>query len=253
MLTMSPERNLRALATFCHFNQLSKRPRASEPMPGPLPAPQLTGAQPEWLGKKLLAGIGIPVPAGELATNAEQSVAVANRIGFPVAAKAQSAKLLHKTEAGGVLLDIADATELVAAYTDLTNRIPELDGVLVESMADRGVELVVGATRHPGWGPVVVVGMGGIAVEAIGDYRLLPADLAKADIIDELRKLRAAKLLGGFRGSVPVDLDAVAEVVAAIGRLMLAQSRIVELDINPLVVRPNGATALDALVVVSDQ
>jgi acyl-CoA synthetase (NDP forming) len=215
------------------------------------------GAQPEWLGKKVLAALGLRVPAGELARNAEAAVKVADRIGYPVAMKAQAAKLEHKTEAGGVVLGVADADEVRKVWTTLHQNVEraqpglKLDGVLVEAMSPRGLELVVGARRDPRWGPVVMVGLGGIWVEALGDVRLMPPDLTEAEIVEELGKLKTAKLLQGFRGSPPVDIKAVAAAAAAVGRLMRARPDIAEVDVNPLMVHAagHGATALDALII----
>jgi acetate---CoA ligase (ADP-forming) len=127
----------------------------------------------------------------------------------------------------------------------------KLDGVLVERMSPRGLELVVGAKRDPQWGPVVLVGIGGIFIEALGDVRLLPPDLDESAIVEELGKLQGAKLLGGFRGAPPADVEAVAHTAALIARLMLTQPEILEIDINPLVAhgKGQGVTALDALIV----
>jgi len=171
--------------------------------------------------------------------------------------KAQAAALAHKTEAGGVLLNIADEAALKAAWTKLYDNVGrhspglKLDGALVEKMSAKGLELVVGAKRDPQWGPVVLIGLGGILVEALGDVRLLPADLGEAAIIQELYKLKAAKVLDGCRGSPAVDVPAVAKVVSAIGRLMRTVPEIMEIDVNPLVAhaRGQGVTALDALIV----
>ncbi|MFZ0841732.1 MAG: acetate--CoA ligase family protein, partial [Xanthobacteraceae bacterium] len=113
------------------------------------------------------------------------------------------------------------------------------------------LELVVGAKRDPEWGPIVLVGLGGIFIEALGDVRLLPPDLAESAIVDELNKLQGAKLLGGFRGAPAVDVEAVAHTAALIGRLMQTAPEIQEIDINPLMALPKGqgVTALDALIV----
>lgn len=127
-----------------------------------------------------------------------------------------------------------------------------LDGVLVEAMGERGVELVIGAVRDPQWGPVVMVGLGGIWVEALGDVQLIAADLPLPAIVSRLRALKGAKLLQGFRGAPAVDLQAVAQAVATVGALMVARPDITEIDINPLVAygEGRGVLALDALVVV---
>jgi acyl-CoA synthetase (NDP forming) len=215
------------------------------------------GAQPEWLGKKVLAAAGIRVPAGELARAADDAVAIAKRIGFPVALKAQAAALSHKTEAGGVMLNLADEAALRAAWTTMQQNVKRaapdvtLDGGLVEKMSPKGLELMIGAKRDPAWGTVLLLGLGGIWVEALGDVQLLPVDADEAQILEALRKLRTAKLLSGFRGAPPVDVEAVAKAVLAIGRLMRTERAIVEIDVNPLMVhaKGQGATALDALIV----
>jgi succinyl-CoA synthetase beta subunit len=215
------------------------------------------GAQPEWLGKKVLAALGVRVPAGELARCAEAAVGIANRIGYPVAMKAQAAKLTHKTEAGGVVLGVADASAVRGSWTALLANVErwqpglKLDGVLVEAMSPHGLELVVGARRDPRWGPVLMLGLGGIWVEALGDVRVMAPDLTEDEIVEELGKLKTAKLLHGFRDLSPVDVKAAAAAAAALGRLMRARPDITEVDINPLMVHAAayGATALDALIV----
>lgn len=229
---------------------------------GPLPAlglpSDVSGTLPEWRGKQLLRSAGLPTPQGELATSVDDATAIAARIGYPVVLKAQAARLAHKTEAGGVLLDIRDEAQLRQAWQRLHENIRAhdaslvLDGVLVEAMGERGLELVVGAVRDPHWGPVLMVGLGGIWVEALGDVQLMSADLPLAGIAARLRALKAARLLQGFRGAPPVDVDAVARAVAAIGTLMLARPEIAEIDVNPLVTygAGRGVLALDALVVI---
>jgi succinyl-CoA synthetase beta subunit len=126
-----------------------------------------------------------------------------------------------------------------------------LDGILVEKMSAKGVELMVGAKRDPAWGTVLLLGLGGLWVEALGDVQLLPGDAGPQQIVEALHKLRTAKLLTGFRGAPPVDIDAVVRVVLAIGRLMQTVPELREIDVNPLVVHAKGqsAIALDALIV----
>src|SRR5262249_2321418 len=150
----------------------------------------------------------------------------ANRIGYPVAIKAQAAALAHKTEAGGVILNLADEAAVRTAFNTLVKNVKRaapnvtLDGALVEKMSPKGVELMVGARRDPGWGTVLLLGLGGIWVEALGDVQLLPGHATEAQVLEALGKLRTAKLLKGFRGAPPADVEAVAKVVTAIGRLM---------------------------------
>jgi succinyl-CoA synthetase beta subunit len=128
----------------------------------------------------------------------------------------------------------------------------KLDGALIEKMSPHGVELMVGAKRDPGWGTVLLLGLGGVWVEVLGDVQVLPETADKLQIVEALGKLRAAKLLVGMRGAPPADLTAVAHVVIAIGGLMQSVPEISEIDINPLTVHGEGegVTALDALIVV---
>src|SRR5262249_3657199 len=138
---------------------------------------------------------------------------------------------------------------------NVKNAAPDvvLDGALVETMCPRGVELMVGAKRDPGWGTVLLLGLGGIWVEALADVQLLPAGAADAQIREALAKLRSAKLLAGVRGAPPADGDAVVRAVRGVDRLMQTVPDVTEIDINPLMVHPKGqgATALDALIVVT--
>jgi acyl-CoA synthetase (NDP forming) len=259
VLARSSDRALRAMGDVVTWANRPPAPAATPATPF-ADLPHLGhGPQPEWLGKGVLAAAGIAVPEGALARTVEDAVALAERIGYPVALKAQAAALAHKTEAGGVLLGIADADAVRAGWATLHANVEraqpglQLDGVLVEAMSARGLELVAGARRDPKWGPVVLVGLGGIFVEALHDVRLIAADATHGEIVAELRRLKTAKLLDGFRGSPPVDVDAVADVAVALGRLMQAHPEIDEIDVNPLVAfaRGHGAIALDALIVTA--
>jgi acyl-CoA synthetase (NDP forming) len=248
----SPERAFRALAHAIAYGQALAAPRgeALEIAAPPLPRPRTL---PEYQSKTYLAALGIPVPAGALARDAVEASRIAARIGYPVALKAQAAALAHKSDAGGVILDIADAAALAAAWQRIAQTVASaqitLDGMLVEAMAQPGIEMIVGARRDPHWGPVVLVGLGGIWTEALGDVRLMPPDLSRERVIAEISLLKGARVLHGLRGAPAVDIGALADVIAHIGALMRARSEITEIDINPLMVYPHGAVALDALIV----
>jgi acyl-CoA synthetase (NDP forming) len=257
VFSRSSDRMLRAITLYTRYGRSLARSRAANPAPFPGMPKLGKGAQPEWLGKKILASAGIRVPDGELARTPDEAAAVAKRLGYPVALKAQAAALSHKTEAGGVALNLSDEAALRAAWTTMQQNVKRaapgvaLDGCLVERMSPKGLELMIGAKRDPAWGTVLLLGLGGIWVEVLGDVRPLPVDADEAQIVDALHKLRAAKLLTGFRGAPPVDVEAVAHAVLAIGRLMRTTPAIVEIDINPLMVhaKGGGAMALDALIV----
>ena len=160
--------------------------------------------------------------------------------------KAQAQALSHKSDAGGVLLNIADDAALATAWHRLFDNVAaydaevSLDGALVEAMGARGLELIVGARNDPDWGPVILIGFGGVQAEILQDVRLLPPDLAHDAIVAELRSLKQGPLLDGWRGSPALDVDAVANIVSAIGQLLLGTPAIREIDLNPVVVYPKG-------------
>ena len=258
VFSRSSDRMLRAITLYTRYGRSLARTRVPA-NPAPFAGmPRLgKGPQPEWLSKKILAAAGIRVPDGELARAPDDAVAIVARVGYPVALKAQSAALPHKTEAGGVMLNLADEAALRAAWETTQQNVERaapgvtLDGCLVETMSPKGLELMVGAKRDPAWGTVLLVGLGGIWVEALGDVQVVPVDADKTQIVVALHKLRAAKLLTGFRGAPPVDVEAVTKAVLAIGRLMRTTPGIVEIDVNPLMVhaKGQGVTALDAMIV----
>ena len=250
----SPERALRALAHATAYGRALAADRTPASLPDAPALPQ-RGVLPEHIGKAYLAALGIPIPAASLARDLDAARAIAARIGYPVALKAQAAALAHKSDVGGVALGIKDSAALDAAWQRVHERIAAarpglaLDGALVEAMAEPGPELIVGARRDPGWGPVVLVGLGGIWTEALDDVRLMPADLVRERVIEEIGRLKGARLLHGLRGAAPVDIAAIADVAVRIGALMRARAEIKEIDINPLMAYPQGVLALDALIV----
>src|SRR5271169_1434319 len=254
----SSDRMLRAIALYTKYGRLLARTRVTGTLTSMAGLPKIgKGAQPEWLGKKVLAAAGVRVPDGDLVRTLDEAVVVAKRIGYPVVLKAQAAALLHKTEAGGVALNLTEESTLRAAWNmtmrNVKRAAPDvsIEGALVEKMSPKGVELMVGAKRDPGWGTVLLLGLGGIWVEALADIQLVPGNADETQILEALGKLRSAKLLAGVRGARPVDVHAVVQAVMAIGRLMQTVPELTEIDINPLMVhaKGQGATALDALIV----
>jgi acetate---CoA ligase (ADP-forming) len=255
----SPEAAVRAMARVTAYGaaleRAGQRARDAASAP-PLPA---RGTLAEYRGKAWLAAAGIATPPGDLAANLVEAQRIAGRIGYPVALKAQAAALTHKSDVGGLVLNIADDAGLAAGWKRLHANLalarPDLalDGVLVERMAGRGIEMAVGARRDPQWGPVLMVGLGGIWIEALNDVRLMPADLDEAGIIAEIGKLHGARLLHGARGTEPADIAALARTAARVGALMRATPTLEEIDINPLLVYPQGqgVLALDALIVAA--
>jgi acyl-CoA synthetase (NDP forming) len=254
----SPDRALRAMARATWYGRaVTAAERRASPIALPNYKLPEVGAPAEYVGKELLKSLGIPVPAGALARDVDEAHKIAQKIGYPVALKAQAATLAHKSDAGGVILNIADDLMLPQAWDRLHANIRKsrpdlaLDGVLVETMGQPGLEMVVAARREPKWGPIVTVGLGGVWIEALHDVRLLPADLDNDAIMEEMLKLKGAALLRGLRGAAPADLAALADIVARLGALVRADAQIDEIEINPLVVYPKGVLALDVLLHVA--
>lgn len=254
----STERAMRALK---RLNDHARRD-FSEGDTSPLAAaalPDQGGVIPEYRAKAILARFGIPFPQGAFCTSVEQATSAAETIGYPVALKAQSADLSHKSDAGGVVLNLRDADELRAGWARLYANVAAhdpaltLDGALLEGMGERGVELIIGAKGDPDWGPVILAGFGGVTAEILQDVRLFTPDLPVDAIVRELHQLKQAVLLRGFRGSPALDVEAVAQIIATLGRVLLAEPSIREIDLNPVIVYPEGkgAVALDALMLTA--
>ena len=225
-----------------------------------VPAARLpAGIMPEYRAKLLLRDLGLRIPPGQLARTEAEALTIANGIGYPVVLKAQSAAISHKSDVGGVVLNLAKPEALRDGWDRLRQNLQRhcpnalLDGVLVEAMGRRGTELIIGARRDPDWGPVLLAGFGGIMAEALQDVRLLPPGLDQTAIIAELRKLKSAAILDGFRGLPALDVPAAAEIVMKLDGFLQAHSEIIEVDINPVVLyaEGEGALVLDALMQVA--
>jgi acyl-CoA synthetase (NDP forming) len=216
--------------------------------PGP-PANGGSRAFDEWESKRMLAAHGLGVPEGALVTSATEAVAAAEALGWPVAVKAVSAEIAHKTEAGAIAINLASGDAVDAAAT----RMLAISGrILVERMVTDGVaELIVGIDRDAQFGPYLVVGFGGVLVELINDSRtlLLPTD--RDQVLAALQSLKTAPMLTGYRGLPVADTDAAVDAIMAVADFAAARAdNILELDVNPLIVRPDGmgAVAADALI-----
>ena len=210
--------------------------------------------------KSLLKALGLTVPRGGLARNAAEARSVANRIGGPVALKAASPDLLHKTEAGVIRLGVEGPDDVERAFEEIVAKAKKwdprarLDGVLVEEMIGGDTrEVIVGARQDLRFGPIVTFGLGGVFVEAIRDFAVWPAPLTLDEAREIIRRIRGYRVLTAFRGRPAADLEAVAQVLCDVGQLACQwQERIAELEINPLFVLPEGSGVIagDALAVL---
>lgn len=208
----------------------------------------------EATGRNLLAGAGLPVVPGRLVHSADEAVAAARELGTPVALKINSARITHKSDVGGVLLNLSGDAAVRAGYDQVVAASAAHGGgtgVLVTAMRDGGFEVLAGVTMDPSFGPVLAVGLGGVFVEVLRDtsLRVLPA--GQADVRQMLGELRALPLLQGARGGAAADLDALAGVIAGLGELARSVHGLQALEVNPLWVRGSQIEALDVLVVAS--
>jgi acetyltransferase len=212
----------------------------------------------EALTRPILEAYGIAVIAGEVANSDQEAAQAAERIGFPVALKVVSKDILHKSESGGIRLNLSDPRQVREAYatmlSDVKVRAPgaRIEGVLVEKMAPKGQEVIIGMRRDAGFGPVMMFGMGGIYVELFKDVAFRIAPISKKDALDMLNATRAGTLLQGYRGSQAGDIDAVLAVLQRLSQLALDFPSIEEIEINPLLVLPEGegSLALDCRVIL---
>jgi succinyl-CoA synthetase beta subunit len=200
-----------------------------------------------------LASHGVPIVPAVLAKDEASAVAAARAVGGPVALKIASADILHKSDIGGVALNLIGDDAVAEAFRRVVAAAPDgarVDGVLVSPMRQRGLELFVGCTRDPQWGPVLAVGLGGIFVEVLQDVALRVLPVTPEEAGRMLGELKGAVMLRGQRGVPPADMDAVAQVVARIGDAAIALGPSLEaLDVNPLWVRGSQVEALDGLAV----
>jgi acetyltransferase len=212
----------------------------------------------ERAAKEVLALYGIPVTRERLATSADEAVAAAREIGYPVVLKIESPDIAHKTEAGGVLLNMTDDAEVAYGFAKVIENArqykadAQIAGVLVQEMVSGGRELILGMTQDPAYGPAIAVGLGGIFVEVLKDVAIGVPPLTERDSRVMLGGLRGASILEGARGAGPADTETVVDILGKFSQLCLdLRESVAEIDINPLLVfgRGEGARVVDCLIV----
>ncbi len=219
------------------------------------PSPAQLG---EAEARPVLAAYGIAQPRADLARSADEAGRLAAQIGFPVALKIVSPDIFHKSEVGGIALRLGDEAAVQAAFTAMLARVQErqpgarVDGALVTQMAPPGHELIVGMRRDPQFGPLLMVGLGGIYVELLKDVAFRVAPFSRAETLAMIGETHAGKLLAGLRGQPPADVDAVAGVIERVAQLALDHPQMEEIDVNPLMVYAagQGALAVDVRMVL---
>jgi acetyl coenzyme A synthetase (ADP forming)-like protein len=207
--------------------------------------------------KRVCDAYGIAVPQEGLATSAEEAVSVAEEIGYPVVLKVVSPDILHKTEAKGVLVGLGTADEVSSGYDSIVENAKayksdaDITGVQVQQMLPEGQEVLIGAVTDPSFGPVMTFGIGGVLVEVLRDVTFRLAPTSAEDAAEMVDGIRAAEVLKGVRGGAGVDRAALASMIQAVSQLVTDFDEITEVDLNPVLAREDGATAVDARFVVS--
>ena len=272
-----PESAAIALATAVKWNRWRERPPGAPVVPAAMDLPRARAVvrralgrtapdatSPLWLRpdevEEVLAACRIARPECAVGSTAAECAAIAERIGFPVALKLASDTITHKTDAGGVVLDLRGPGDVERAFAALERRLGdagrghEMRGALVQRMAGDGVDTFVGVTRDPSYGPLVAFGLGGILVELMGDVVFRLAPLTDRDAREMVGGIRGTRQLAGWRGAPPADVPALEDTLLRVSHLVGAVPEITELDLNPLRVRPSGrgVLALDARIAVRE-
>lgn len=208
--------------------------------------------------KQLLVEAGIPTTSALLAANKDEAVRLSSQIGFPAVLKIASSSIAHKSDVGGVKLGLANEDEVGLAFDEMMdtigNDVPdaEIQGVSVQSMARPGIELVLGMSKDPQFGPVLMFGLGGVLVEVLKDvaFRIVP--LTPRDAAQMVREIKGFAVLEGYRGQEPVDVAAIEESLLKLSRFVEERPMIKELDLNPVFAYSDGLTVVDARIVLED-
>ena len=268
-ILQDPKRGLKAIQSLVEFSNFLEKRKAERPAHGisrrglsivkevlERKGQVLT----EYESKKLLHAYGIPITREELARRPEEVLEIARKIGYPVALKIQSQKIAHKTEAKGIRLNVNEDSEVLTAYGEILangrrfDPNAPIDGVLVQEMVADGTETMVGMVLDKQFGPCLVFGLGGIFVEILKDISMRVAPLGKADALSMIEETRGFRILKGFRGKPPADIDRIGDILMNLSILSMdLRGAIKEIDINPLMVyaQGQGAKVVDALVVLN--
>ena len=206
--------------------------------------------------KELLKQAGISVVETKLASSEDDAVALSREFGFPVVLKIASPDVVHKTDAGGVKLNLKTSNQVAKAYEDIMKSIREkypkakIQGVSVQKMAKPGVEVIIGMSKDAQFGPVIMFGLGGVWVEILKDvsFRIVP--LERRDAREMIQEIKGRPLLEGYRGQEPVDIANLEELILKVSSFVEQHSEIKELDLNPIFAYKDGAVAVDARIIL---
>jgi len=210
----------------------------------------------ETEAREILKAYDIPVPDAVVARSAEEAIRAAGRMGLPVAMKVVSRKIVHKSDVGGVRINLRTPEEVAKAFEMIMDNAlkvaeqDDIEGILITPMAREGQECIIGMTRNPQFGPVVMFGLGGIFVEVLKDVTFRVAPLTPTDAEEMIRQIQGYPLLEGIRGQAPKDTAALREILLKVSRLAVENPEIREMDLNPVIVHETGATLVDARIMI---
>ncbi|HEU5228460.1 MAG TPA: acetate--CoA ligase family protein [Ktedonobacteraceae bacterium] len=253
------EHGMKALGKGIWWHEIAAQ--ASERSQQQEPAPTITlnevpeGSWPEYKAREFLQAYGVPVVPGKLVTNEEEAVAAAEAFGFPVALKIQSSEILHKSDIGGVLLNVASADEVRQGFRSIMDKANAqtltraVDGILISPMRPAGIELLVGVIQDPLWGQVLAVGLGGILVEVLKDTSIRVLPVQRSEIKNMLLELQGAAIFQGVRGQAAVDMDALVDSIFRVAQISQElKDHLESLEINPFLLYNSHLEALDVLM-----
>ena len=207
--------------------------------------------------KSMLEAAGVPVSPARLAKTKEEAAKVAAELGFPVVLKIVSPQITHKSDVGGVALGLTSADEVTAAFDRITASAKQhvknatIEGVAVQRMEPQGVEVIVGITKDPQFGPVMMFGLGGVLVEVLKDVAFRVVPIEDRDARQMIEEIKGYPLLQGYRGQDPVDMEKLRALLLKVSSFIEAHPEIAELDLNPVFAYKDGAIAVDARIVIS--
>jgi len=210
----------------------------------------------ETEAKTVCMEYGIPVTRFRLAKNEADAVKLANEIGYPVVLKIVSPDIIHKSDVGGVIVNLKTAKEIHDGYKLILNNVKKhkpsakIVGVLVQEMAPASTEVIVGAIKDPQFGPAIMFGLGGIFVEVLKDVTFRVAPITKEEAHEMITEVKAYPLLKGYRNTPPSDVDAIADILLSTSRLVMEHQEIKELDLNPIMIYEKGAKTVDARIIL---
>ncbi len=212
----------------------------------------------EHESKKICEAAGLPITIFRVTETLEEVLEASEKIGYPIVLKIISRDITHKTEVGGVLLNLKDPSQVENGFWQITANVhkydqkAKIDGFLVQEMVPQSTEVVIGMTKDPTFGPALMFGLGGIFVEVLEDVAFRIAPISLNDAYEMIEEIKSYKILTGVRGREPVDIDALADILQKVSDLVIDYPEINQLDLNPVIVYPEGAKVVDARMILED-